>query len=50
MFATRPATAFSLLAQLGLVVGLVLGLAAPAFAQDLSAADRSAADLSLIHI
>ena len=39
MLATRPATAFSLLALLG----LLLGLAAPAVAQDhLSAADRSA--------
>ena len=38
MFATRLPAAFSLLA----VVGLVLSLAAPAFAQDLSAADRSA--------
>ena len=38
MFATRPATAFSLLA----VLGLLLGLAAPTLAQDLSAADRSA--------
>lgn len=38
MFATRPATALSLLGLLG----LVLSLAAPAFAQDVSAADRSA--------
>lgn len=38
MFATKPATAISLLA----LVGLILGLAAPALAQDLSAADRSA--------
>jgi len=42
MFATRPATAFSLLAHFGLILGLILGLATPAFAQDLSAADRSA--------
>lgn len=38
MFATKPATAFSLLA----LVGLILGLAMPLCAQDLSAADRSA--------
>src|SRR5262249_32291150 len=38
MFATRLQAAFSIIA----LVGLVLGLAAPAFAQDLSAADRSA--------
>ena len=38
MFANKPATAFSLLA----LVGLILGLAAPLRAQDLSAADRSA--------
>ena len=38
MLATRPATAFSLLA----LFGLLLGLAAPVLAQDLSAADRSA--------
>lgn len=42
MFASKatlkPATAFPLLA----LVGLILGLAAPAFAQDLSPADRSA--------
>ncbi|MBI2735308.1 MAG: DUF4864 domain-containing protein [Rhodospirillales bacterium] len=38
MFATRPATVFPLVA----LVGLVLGLAAPVLAQDLSAADRSA--------
>ncbi len=42
MFATRPATAFPLLAQFGLILALILGLAAPTFAQDLSAADRSA--------
>jgi len=38
MSASKPATAFPLLALLG----LILGLAAPSFAQDLSAADRSA--------
>ena len=38
MLASRPATAFFLFA----LVGLILGLAAPVFAQDLSAADRSA--------
>lgn len=38
MLASKPATAFSLFA----LVGLILGLAAPVFAQDLSAADRSA--------
>ena len=38
MLATRPVTAFSLFA----LVGLILGLAVPVFAQDLSAADRSA--------
>lgn len=38
MFATRLPATFSLLA----LVGLVLSLAAPAFAQDLSGADRSA--------
>ncbi len=38
MFANRPATATSLLA----LVGLILGLAASALGQDLSSADRSA--------
>ena len=38
MLASRPATAFSLLTLLG----LLLGLAAPTLAQELSAADRSA--------
>ena len=38
MFANKPATASPLLA----LVGLILGLAASAFGQDLSSADRSA--------
>jgi hypothetical protein len=38
MFASKQAMAFSLLA----FVGMILGLAVPAAAQDLSAADRSA--------
>ncbi len=38
MFASRPATAFSLIT----LIGLILGLAMPLCAQDLSAADRSA--------
>ena len=38
MFANKPATAFPLLA----LVGLILGLAASAFGQDVSPADRSA--------
>jgi Domain of unknown function (DUF4864) len=38
MFANKPATVFSLFA----LVGLILGLAAPVLAQDLSDADRSA--------
>lgn len=38
MLASRPATAFALLA----LVGLMLGLAAPVFGQDLSPADRTA--------
>jgi hypothetical protein len=38
MLASKPATASSLLA----LIGLILGLAAPVFAQDLSPADRSA--------
>ena len=43
MFASKPATAFPLLALVGLaLVGLILGLAAPLHAQDVSAADRSA--------
>ena len=38
MFGSKPATAFPLLA----LVGLILGLAAPVFAQDLSPTDQSA--------
>ena len=38
MFGSKPATALPLLA----LIGLILGLAAPVFAQDLSPADRSA--------
>ena len=34
--------AFHLIARLGLIAGLILALIAPAFAQDLSTADRSA--------
>ena len=42
MFASRPATAFPLLALVGLILGLAASIGAPAVAQDLSPADRSA--------
>ena len=38
MFANKPATVFTLIA----LFGLILSLTAPAFGQDISAADRSA--------
>src|SRR5262245_52847309 len=37
-----PAMAFRLVARIGLIAGVILGLIAPPFAQDLSTADRSA--------
>jgi hypothetical protein len=42
MFANRPATAFPLLALVGLILGLAASIGVPASAQDLSPADRSA--------